>query len=91
MVVARYLSAASRVAKSSCMWSGALPAVAIFPVGILADAINHHLAPDAIASRDLADEAGEWNERVHEIDVGLAPNPGMHAAHGSAEDSGEDG
>jgi len=60
--------------------------VAIFPVGILADAVHHHFAPDAVASGNLHRLAREGHQGVHEIGVGFAPNPGMHAAHGSAED-----
>jgi hypothetical protein len=60
--------------------------VPIFPVGVLADAVNDHFPPDAIAASNLHRQAGEGHEGVHEVDVGFGPDPGMHTAHGGAKD-----
>jgi hypothetical protein len=50
------------------------------------DRVDDRLAPDAVAAGDLRREAGERHERIHELRMLLAPQPGVHAAHGGAHD-----
>ena len=48
-----------------------------------------HVAPHAVAAGEFDGEAGEGGEGVGELGVGLAPDEGLHAAHGGAEDEAE--
>ena len=45
--------------------------------------------PDAVASRDLRGQARERHQRVHEVRMPLAPQPGVHAAHRRAHDEAQ--
>ena len=55
--------------------------VAALPRRVVADAVHEHLAPHPVAARDLRRHAGERHQAVHEVGVGLAPHPRLHAAH----------
>ena len=63
--------------------------VAVVPGGIVLDGLHGHVAPHAVAAGELDGQAGEGREGVHELRVGLAPDEGLHAAHGGAEDEAE--
>ena len=45
-----------------------------------------HVAPHAVAAGEFDGLAGEGGEGVHELGEGFAPDEGLHAAHGGAED-----
>ena len=62
---------------------------AVFPLGIAGDRIDDHLAQHAVAAGDLDGQAGERHQGVHEVGIGVAPDPGVHAAHGGAHDEAE--
>ena len=48
-----------------------------------------HVAPHAVAAGEFDGLAGEGGEGVHEGGEGFAPDEGLHAAHGGAEDEAE--
>ena len=54
-----------------------------------ADGLDGHVAHHAVAAGDLDGQAGEGREGVGEIGIGLAPDEGLHAAHGGAEDEAQ--
>ncbi len=57
---------------------------ALLPLGIAGDRIDRHLPHHAVAPGDLDRQAGERHQGVHEIGIGVAPDPGVHAAHRGA-------
>ncbi len=59
------------------------------PGGIALDVFDGHVAHHAVAAGEGGGEAGEGGEGVHELRVGFAPDKGLHAAHGGAEDEAE--
>jgi len=63
--------------------------VAIVPCWIVLDVFHGHVAPHAVAAGEFDGEAGEGRERVGELGEGFAPDEGLHAAHGGAEDEAE--
>ena len=63
--------------------------VAVLPGGIVLDVFDGHVAPHAVAAGEFDGEAGEGCEGVGELRVGFAPDEGLHAAHGGAEDEAE--
>jgi len=62
---------------------------AVLPCGIVLDALDGDVAGHAVAACELDGVAGEGREGVHEGGKGFAPDPGLHAAHGGAEDETE--
>ena len=63
--------------------------LAVLPGGIVLDVFDGHVAHHAVASGDLDGKAGHGHEGVGEAGVGFAPDEGLHAAHGGAEDEAE--
>ena len=63
--------------------------VAVLPGGIVLDVLHGHVAHHAVAAGEFDGEAGEGGESVGELREGLAPDEGLHAAHGGAEDEAE--
>ena len=59
---------------------------AAVPRGIVADRVDDHAAPGAIASGNLRRQTRQRHERVHEIGMHFAPEPGVHSAHRRAHD-----
>jgi len=68
-------------------WFGGV--LTVLPGGIVADGLHRHVAPHAVAAGELDGEAGEGSKCVGELGEGLAPDEGLHAAHGGAEDEAE--
>jgi len=62
---------------------------AVVPRWVVFDGLHSHVAPHAIASCEFDGEAGEGRECVGVLGEGLAPDEGLHAAHGGAEDKAE--
>ena len=56
---------------------------------IVLDVFDGHVAPHAIAAGEFDGETGEGGEGVGELREGFAPDEGLHAAHGGAEDEAE--
>ena len=63
--------------------------LAVVPGGIELDVLDGHVAHHSVASGEGGGEAGEGGEGVGELGVGFAPDEGLHAAHGGAEDETE--
>ena len=60
--------------------------IAAAPFGIVADRVDDHPAPGAVASGDLRRQTRQRHERVHEIGMRFAPEPGVHSAHRCSHD-----
>ncbi len=56
----------------------------IFPSRIFLDRVDDHLAPHAVAARDLHGKTGKRHQRIHERRVSLTPDERVHAAHRGA-------
>ena len=54
---------------------------AVFPLGIFADRVDNCAPPDAVAAGNLRRQARQRHQRIHEIGMAFAPEPGVHAAH----------
>lgn len=72
--------------RSPCTGLLAVPAL---PGRIGADRVLQHGAPQAVAADDRGGLAGQRHQGVGEVGVGLAPDEGVHAAHGGPEDQAE--
>ncbi len=48
------------------------------------DRVDGHLAPHPVAAGYLGRQAGQGHDGVHGVGPGLAPEEGVHAAHGRA-------
>ena len=57
---------------------------ALLPFGISADVIDDHATPNAVASGNLSGQARQRHERVHEVRMHFAPEPGVHPTHRGA-------
>ena len=68
-------------------WFGGV--LAVLPGWVVADGLHRHVAPHAVAAGELDREAGKGSECVGELREGLAPDEGLHTAHGGAEDEPE--
>ena len=53
------------------------------------DRLDHQATHHPVATRHFGRLRGHRHQRVHEIGVLHAPDPGVHAAHGIAEQAGE--
>src|SRR5207248_1140903 len=54
------------------------------PCRIVADRVDDSATPYPIASGNLRRQTRQWHQRVHEIGMQLAPEPGVHSAHRGA-------
>ena len=61
----------------------------ILPGGVGLDGFDGHFPQHSVAAGDSYGEAGQGHQGVHEIGVGIAPDPGMHSAHRSAHAQAE--
>ncbi len=77
------------VACSAEAFGGRCGVVAVLPGGIVLDVLDGHVAPHAVATGEFDGLAGEGGEGIHELGEGFAPDEGLHAAHGGAEDEAE--
>src|SRR5260370_36912254 len=59
------------------------------PFRIVANRVHHHLAPNAVAARNLHRLASQGHQRIHEITISFSPHKRMHAAHGGAADEAQ--
>ena len=55
--------------------------VAPVPLRVVADGVGEHPAQHPVAARHLSRLAGHGDERVHEVGISHAPDPGLHSAH----------
>ena len=55
--------------------------IAAAPIRIVADRVDDHATPGAVASGNLCRQSRQGHERVHEIRMRFAPQPGVHSAH----------
>ena len=63
--------------------------VAVVPVRVPADIIDNHLPHDTVATGDRGRHARKRDEAIHEVRIGLSPDPRVHAAHRRAHDNAE--
>ena len=48
---------------------------------VLLRTVDRHAAHHAVASGDLDREARQRHQGIHEVGIGLGPDPGVHASH----------
>ena len=51
---------------------------------VAADGIDDHTADHAVSSGNGHRSACQWEERIHQVRMQFAPQPGVHAAHGGS-------
>ena len=59
--------------------------IAAIIVGIVADGLQHHPPQHPVARRHLGRLRRHRHQRVHELRIFAAPDPGVHAAHRIAD------
>ncbi len=69
------------------LWLGLV--LAVLPGGVVLDVFDGHVAHHAIAARDGHGQTGKGHQGIGEAGVGFAPDKGLHAAHGGAEDQAQ--
>ncbi len=55
--------------------------IAAAPFRIVADRVDNHPAPGAVAPGNLRRQTGQRQERIHEIRMRFTPKPRVHSAH----------